>query len=43
MTSLAVGPGTHILVYGASGAIGSAGVQLAKELLFASLINLLLL
>lgn len=31
MTSLAVGPGTHILVYGASGAIGSAGVQLAKD------------
>ena len=31
MTALAVGPGTHILVYGASGAIGSAGVQLAKD------------
>jgi NADPH:quinone reductase-like Zn-dependent oxidoreductase len=31
MTELDVGPGTHILVYGASGAIGSAGVQLAKD------------
>ena len=31
MTSLSVGPGTHILIYGASGAIGSAGVQLAKD------------
>ena len=31
MTSPVVGPGTHILVYGASGAIGSAGVQLAKD------------
>lgn len=31
MTELNVGPGTHILVYGASGAIGSAGVQLAKD------------
>jgi NADPH:quinone reductase-like Zn-dependent oxidoreductase len=31
MTALAVGPGRHILVYGASGAIGSAGVQLAKD------------
>jgi NADPH:quinone reductase-like Zn-dependent oxidoreductase len=31
MSSLAVGAGKHILVYGASGAIGSAGVQLAKD------------
>ncbi|MEO8459221.1 MAG: NAD(P)-dependent alcohol dehydrogenase [Dokdonella sp.] len=31
MTTLAVGPGTQILVYGASGAIGSAAVQLAKD------------
>jgi NADPH:quinone reductase-like Zn-dependent oxidoreductase len=30
MTELNVGPGKHILVYGASGAIGSAAVQLAK-------------
>ena len=28
---LAVGPGIHILVFGASGAIGSAAVQLAKD------------
>jgi NADPH:quinone reductase-like Zn-dependent oxidoreductase len=27
-----VGPGTRVLVYGASGAIGSAGVQLARHL-----------
>ncbi len=26
-----VGPGTHLLVYGASGAIGTAGLQLAKH------------
>ena len=31
MSSLTVAPGVHILVYGASGAIGSAGVQLAKD------------
>lgn len=32
LRNLRVGPGTRILVYGASGAIGSASVQLAKAL-----------
>jgi len=31
VNGLAVGPGIHILVFGASGSIGSAGVQLAKN------------
>jgi NADPH:quinone reductase-like Zn-dependent oxidoreductase len=31
ITAAAVGPGTQILVYGASGAIGSAAVQMAKD------------
>ena len=32
LTAAGVGPGTKLLLYGASGAIGSAGVQLAKHL-----------
>ncbi len=31
MTMPVVGPGKHVLVYGASGAIGSAAVQIAKD------------
>ena len=32
LTAAGVGPGTKLLIYGASGSIGSAGVQLAKHL-----------